>query len=126
MNLVAKEYVASRVRRDGVLVLSEFAGAARELEDAVMVNPYEPDGIADAVHRALEMSVAEQRGRMRALQAQVRRYDVAWWADRFIDHLAGAVGEDAATRRPAPGEHGGQRRGRSRSYPAPPPPGDVG
>ncbi len=73
MNLVAKEFVASRNDEQGVLVLSEFAGAARELEQAVHINPYAVDSFAGALHRALLMPAEEQRRRMRALRQRVTR-----------------------------------------------------
>jgi trehalose 6-phosphate synthase/phosphatase len=88
MNLVAKEFAASRVDEDGVLVLSEFAGAADELTDAVLVNPYDIDGTADAIHRALTMDSAESRRRMRALRASVFEHDVHRWVSTFLDALA--------------------------------------
>jgi trehalose 6-phosphate synthase/phosphatase len=87
MNLVAKEFVASRIHDDGVLVLSEFAGAASELCGAVMVNPYDVDAVADAIERALRMSVGERRARMRRLRARVHDYDVHTWATSFITQL---------------------------------------
>jgi trehalose 6-phosphate synthase/phosphatase len=90
MNLVAKEFPASRVDEDGVLVLSEFAGAADELRDAVIVNPYDIDGTAHAIHRALTMDVDERRRRMRALRATVLEYDVHRWADSYLSILAGS------------------------------------
>jgi trehalose 6-phosphate synthase/phosphatase len=89
MNLVAKEFVASRLDSDGVLVLSEFAGAAAELEGAVCVNPYDIDASAEAIHRALTMSAAEQRARMTVLRRRVATYDVHAWARSFIDRLLG-------------------------------------
>ena len=91
MNLVAKEFAASRVDENGVLVLSEFAGAADELTDAVLVNPYDVDGTADAIHRALTMDSAESRRRMRALRASVFEHDVHRWASTFLDALAGGT-----------------------------------
>jgi hypothetical protein len=66
MNLVAKEFVASRTDEDGVLVLSEFAGAASEMAEAIHVNPYDIDGTAEAYYRALTMPLAERRARMRS------------------------------------------------------------
>ncbi len=80
MNLVAKEYVASRLKNDGVLVLSEFAGAAHELGRALLVNPYDVDGVAAALRYALTMPRAEAASRMSALRRQVRRHDVYSWA----------------------------------------------
>ncbi len=88
MNLVAKEFVASRVDDSGVLVLSEFAGASAELDGAIIVNPYDVDGVAEAVHRALTMSVGERRGRMRVLRRRVIEHDVHAWARGFVDLLA--------------------------------------
>jgi alpha,alpha-trehalose-phosphate synthase [UDP-forming] len=98
MNLVAKEYVACRTSGDGVLVLSEFAGAAHDLREAVVVNPYDPEAIAAALHRALQMPDADSRRRMRALQAQVCHRDIRWWADTFLARLrATPAGATAAT-----------------------------
>jgi trehalose 6-phosphate synthase/phosphatase len=87
MNLVAKEFAASRVDEDGVLILSEFAGAADELTDALLVNPYDVDGMADAIHCALTMDEPQRRGRMRALRRQVLEHDVHAWVARFLDAL---------------------------------------
>lgn len=88
MNLVAKEYCACRIHGDGVLVLSEFAGAAPELgAEALLVNPYDQAGIAIAVEQALNMPQEEQRHRMKRLRAQVRRYDIHHWLDSFLAEL---------------------------------------
>ncbi len=87
MNLVAKEYVASRVDDDGVLVLSELAGAAAELREALQVNPYDLEATADTLRRALEMAPAERESRMRALRGHVRSFDVHRWAQRFVEEL---------------------------------------
>ena len=88
MNLVAKEFVACRTDEDGVLVLSEFVGAAAELTDAVQVNPYDVDGCAGAYYRALTMTRAERRTRMRALRRRVFAYDVHAWSAEFLAALA--------------------------------------
>lgn len=87
MNLVAKEYVASRIDESGVLLLSEFAGAAAELEAALIVNPYDITGMATAMRRALAMSDAEQRVRMRKLRSLVKAHSVAEWANGFLEDL---------------------------------------
>jgi trehalose 6-phosphate synthase len=87
MNLVAKEYVASRHDERGVLVLSEFTGAARELTSSLLVNPHDTDGVKKAVARALEMPLAEQRKRMRTLRKQVLHHDVDLWARTFLEAL---------------------------------------
>jgi trehalose-6-phosphate synthase len=84
MNLVAKEFVASRNDEHGVLVLSEFTGAARELDQAVHVNPYAVDSFAAALHRALLMSPEEQRRRMRALRQRVNSNTVFDWASSLL------------------------------------------
>ena len=91
MNLVAKEFAACRIDEDGVLVLSEFAGAADELTDALIVNPYDVDRVAETIHGALAMPGAERRRRMRALRAQVFEHDVHRWADGYLRALAGAA-----------------------------------
>lgn len=88
MNLVAKEFVASRVDEDGVLVLSEFAGAAEELTAAIRINPYDVRGLADAMHSALTMDESERRRRMRSMRGQVMENDVHAWAERFLAALA--------------------------------------
>jgi trehalose 6-phosphate synthase/phosphatase len=90
MNLVAKEFVATRTDCDGVLVLSEFAGAADELTRAVLVNPYDVDGMAESFHYALQMPEAERRERMQSLRAHVMANDVAKWSDGFLAQLATA------------------------------------
>ena len=84
MNLVAKEFIASRHDEHGVLVLSEFTGAARELEHAVHVNPFAVDAFADALHVALLMSPEDQRRRMRALRARVGSHTVFDWANSLL------------------------------------------
>jgi trehalose 6-phosphate synthase/phosphatase len=89
MNLVAKEYVASRVDGEGVLVLSEFAGAASELDAALIVNPYDIAAMASSLRRALVMSTAEQRVRMNRLRAAVKNNPVQEWARTFLEDLAG-------------------------------------
>ncbi|MDT7582169.1 MAG: trehalose 6-phosphate synthase [Pseudonocardiales bacterium] len=87
MNLVAKEYVACRHDDGGVLVLSEFTGAALELTDALLVNPHDTDGVKAAVARALEMPEDEVHERMQALRRQVLEHDVDLWARNFLDAL---------------------------------------
>ncbi len=87
MNLVAKEYVASRIDNRGVLVLSEFAGAADELPSAIRINPHDIDGMKDAIMRAIEMPPSEQGRRMRALRRRVMDHDVARWSKSFLDAL---------------------------------------
>ena len=84
MNLVAKEFVAARDDEQGVLVLSRFAGASRDLREAVVVNPYDVDGVADAIDLALKMPAAEQRDRMHAMRAQVAEHNVFRWAGRML------------------------------------------
>ncbi|HZJ55216.1 MAG TPA: bifunctional alpha,alpha-trehalose-phosphate synthase (UDP-forming)/trehalose-phosphatase [Myxococcaceae bacterium] len=87
MNLVAKEFIAARTDGDGVLVLSEFTGAAAELAEALLVNPYDVDGTAEALWRALQMPAEERHIRMTALRARVETYDVHRWSREFLDRL---------------------------------------
>ena len=88
MNLVAKEFVAAQDPEDpGVLILSEFAGAADQLEAALMVNPHDIGATADAIRRALEMPVEERRERWRALFEAVSSQDIAWWRRTFLEAL---------------------------------------
>jgi trehalose 6-phosphate synthase len=84
MNLVAKEFVRARDDERGVLVLSEFTGAARQLQAALLFNPDDVDGAADALHRALCMSHLEQAARMRTLRSVVRRFSAQWWAEQLL------------------------------------------
>lgn len=84
MNLVAKEYVASQVNEPGVLILSRLAGAAETMREALQVNPYNIDGVADSLHQALVMDLSERTARMRALQQRERRNDVFAWLDGVL------------------------------------------
>lgn len=88
MNLVAKEYVATRTDDTGVLVLSEFAGAALELKQALLVNPHDVNGIADSIERSLALDPSEASQRMGAMRRTVRRHDVFAWSDSFLRELA--------------------------------------
>ena len=87
LNLVAKEYVATRVDGGGVLVLSEFAGAAQELESAVLVNPHDLDGVAAALEQAIAMPTEEQGQRMDRMRRQVLSHDVFAWAEKCLTDL---------------------------------------
>ncbi|MGE3470045.1 MAG: bifunctional alpha,alpha-trehalose-phosphate synthase (UDP-forming)/trehalose-phosphatase [Vicinamibacterales bacterium] len=87
MNLVAKEFVASRVDGEGVLILSEFAGAAAELDGALVVNPYDVEGVAEAIRRALTMPDAERRSRMAKMRQRVASHDVHAWAGAFMEAM---------------------------------------
>jgi trehalose 6-phosphate synthase/phosphatase len=87
MNLVAKEFIAARTDNDGVLILSEFAGAASELGEALIVNPYDIDGTAAAIRQALAMPQEDRAARMRALRDRVKTYNVHAWAQGFIEAL---------------------------------------
>jgi trehalose 6-phosphate synthase/phosphatase len=96
MNLVAKEFVATRADTDGVLILSEFAGVASELGEALHVNPYDADRVAERIREALAMPESVRRYRMRALRMQVLAHDVRRWAANFI----GALEKSTAKRAP--------------------------
>ena len=99
MNLVAKEFVASRTDGDGVLVVSEFAGASWELPEAIQVNPYDLDGTAESCYRALMMSPEERRVRLEPLRARVQTYDVHRWAASFLEQLEAVSRPQPPTRR---------------------------
>jgi trehalose 6-phosphate synthase len=88
MNLVCKEFVAARDDERGVLILSRFAGAAREMPEALIVNPYHVEETADALYRALTMPPAEQRERMASLRSTVREFNVFRWAGRMLSDAA--------------------------------------
>jgi trehalose-6-phosphate synthase len=88
MNLVCKEFVAARDDEQGVLVLSRFAGAARDMPEALIVNPYHVEEVADAIHRSLTMPPAEQRERMANLRSTVREFNVYRWAGRMLSDAA--------------------------------------
>jgi len=96
MNLVAKEYVAARQDEDGVLILSRFAGASHELPDALVVNPYDSDELAQAIHTALAMPAEERRARMQRMRAAVEEHNVYRWAGNLIAELAAIRLEPAA------------------------------
>ena len=97
MNLVAKEYVASRRDCRGVLILSETAGAAHELLEALVVNPNDESGVAEAINKALTMDPEEQCRRIRAMQNRLRQNDVVKWGVDFIQAMAAAYGENKAS-----------------------------
>jgi trehalose 6-phosphate synthase/phosphatase len=98
MNLVAKEFVASRVDQTGVLILSEMAGAAKEMGEAIITSPVHHGEIARALEQALEMPVEEQIRRNRLLQERLQRYDVNRWADDFLQALLATQQTEAAQR----------------------------
>lgn len=88
MNLVAKEYVAAQNPDDpGVLILSRFAGAAQQLKDALLINPYSPEEMSDAINRALAMPLDERKRRWRAMMDSVEQQDISWWRQRFTERL---------------------------------------
>ncbi len=88
MNLVAKEFIAAQnSETPGVLVLSKLAGAAYELSEAVLVNPYDIDGVADGIHKALHMPVEERRERHASMIATLRQNSITAWRTRFIEAL---------------------------------------
>lgn len=84
MNLVAKEYVASQVDEKGVLLVSQMAGAAEELTDALVINPYDLEGVADAIRHAIEMPLEERRHRMRRMRAYLETHDIRAWSDECL------------------------------------------
>jgi len=87
MNLVAKEFVASRIDEKGVLLLSKFTGSSRELEQAILIHPLATDQFADAIRQALEMPEDEQAERMRKLRNVVRENNVYRWAGKIVNDM---------------------------------------
>jgi trehalose 6-phosphate synthase/phosphatase len=96
MNLVAKEFIASRPDQTGVLVLSEMAGAAKEMGEALLINPFHLDDFARALEQALNMPADEQVRRNQFLQERLRRYDVNRWADEFVQAMLSTQKTEAA------------------------------
>lgn len=84
LNLVAKEYVASRINGDGAVILSEFAGVSYQLPEAILTNPYSPEEVADSLQRALTLGQHEGRERMAAMRSHVEAQDINWWLKEFV------------------------------------------
>ena len=85
MNLVAKEYCAANIDKDGVLILSEFAGTKQQFKnDALLVNPFDEKSVVDSIKKALSMETQEKQKRMKNMQNIVRKFDIYWWVDRFL------------------------------------------
>jgi trehalose 6-phosphate synthase len=107
MNLVAKEYIAARSDEQGALILSRFTGASHELTDALVVNPYDTNELAEAIHSALKMPADEKRARMQRMRATVKEHNVYRWAGNLIAELAGVRLETAAPVAPHEYAHNG-------------------
>ena len=118
MNLVAKEFVASRDDEQGVLILSAFAGASRELREALIVNPYHVEHTADMLHTALVMPPAEQRERMRSMRTLVRDHNVYRWAARMLIDAANVRQRERIRARIAEHHNDGDERDRWRKVAA--------
>jgi alpha,alpha-trehalose-phosphate synthase [UDP-forming] len=101
MNLVAKEYVAARDDEDGVLLLSKFTGAAVELRDALIVNPYDINGVAEAIHTGLEMNRADRRQRMQRMRRQVMEHNIYLWAASVLGDLRELRLDEGESQEPA-------------------------
>jgi trehalose-6-phosphate synthase len=98
MNLVAKEFVAARQDEQGVLILSRFTGAARELPDALLVNPYDIEQMAEAIRSALEMDIEERKTRMQHMRRVVREHNIFRWASTLIAELCEVRLDEPANR----------------------------
>jgi len=113
MNLVAKEFIAARTDGDGVLLLSQYTGAARELTDALLVNPYDTDQLADAMLQAFRMPEEERRQRMARMRAQVEKNNIYEWGRKIFEELLRRVsfgkGRDAAGKSPRPHPAAGRK-----------------
>ena len=88
MNLVAKEFIAARNQNDGVLILSRFAGASHELHGALVINPYDIEQTADAIHAALEMPLEMQQQKMKQMRRSVMSHNVYAWAAAILRTMA--------------------------------------
>jgi trehalose 6-phosphate synthase len=108
MNLVAKEYVAEQSDELGVLILSRFTGASHELVDALHVNPYDTEALAESIHRALEMPPEERRARMSRMRTYVREHNIYRWAGNLISELTSVRVEDALPPQPRLVVRGGE------------------
>ena len=87
MNLVAKEYIATRINGDGVLILSEMAGASKELFESIQINPFDLNNMSESIYKALTMSKEEQIKRNLSMQNRIKRYNVELWSNEFINAL---------------------------------------
>ena len=87
MNLVCKEFIASKINKRGVLILSEMAGASKELSDSILVNPNDIEHMTESIRQALEMPVQEQERRLESMQKSLRRYNIHHWVNLFMDRL---------------------------------------
>ncbi|MGB1449493.1 MAG: bifunctional alpha,alpha-trehalose-phosphate synthase (UDP-forming)/trehalose-phosphatase [Flavobacteriaceae bacterium] len=87
MNLVAKEYLATRIDNKGVLILSELAGASKELHQSLTVNPFDINGLSEAIHEAINMPEEEQQERNMELRERIKRYNVTFWSNNFLERL---------------------------------------
>lgn len=96
MNLVCKEFIASKLDKKGVLILSEMAGASKELSDAILINPNDIDQMVQAIKKALEMPEAKQKANMGAMQRSLKKYNIHHWVKIFMDRLATAKNEQKA------------------------------
>jgi trehalose-6-phosphate synthase len=98
MNLVAKEYIAARNNLRGVLLLSQFTGAARELQDAILINPFDRESFADAIKQALSMNDEEQRSKLSVMREYLSERNIFHWASAFVTELTkvqGGAGNEA-------------------------------
>ena len=101
MNLVAKEFISVRDDEDGALILSQFTGASSELRDAILVNPYDIDGMAEAIRAAVAMPAEERRARMARLHQHVREHNIYRWAGLLLSELEGIPGTTINALEPA-------------------------
>ncbi len=101
MNLVAKEYIASRINNTGVLILSEMAGVAKEMGEALIINPVDDEDMADSIHQALTMPLGEQKSRISFMKERIQRYDIFKWSSEFVKSLqkAEAIQNDFLAKR---------------------------
>lgn len=95
MNLVSKEYIAANTDEKGIVILSEFAGAAAQLyHEAILINPYDSIGISEAINTAMKMPLPERKKRMRKMRREVKKYDIFWWVETYLRVAFSKVLED--------------------------------
>jgi trehalose 6-phosphate synthase len=116
MNLVAKEYCACRIEQDGTLILSQFAGAAEQLKpDALLVNPYDIEQMADSILNAFRMSQRERKARMKRMRGVVRNENVFWWVDLFLKAGAKLASRSPRCRKSGPEGSGSHSKTQARN-----------
>ena len=98
MNLVAKEYLATRINNDGVLILSELAGSSKELPKALLVNPFDIEQLSQSIKTAVEMPLTEQKERNTISRKRIQRYDIDKWSSNFMNALDEVANKESSSK----------------------------